>query len=141
MIDAIWQFILNNLALSVAWICAILSVCGFELYLKIYGPKKLTTSELSSLVNKKNGLVIDIREQSAFSTGHIPNAENILPSKLDTVVKQPNYRNKKLIIVCNSGQTAYSKALKLQKLGIKNITVLKGGMISWNSDNMPVVKN
>jgi len=141
MIDAFWQFILNNLMLSALWVAAVLAIIIFELYLKIYGPKKVSIAELSQLVNNAEGLVIDLRDQSAFDDGHIPNAENIPASKLKNIVQQDNYKKRPLILVCNSGQSAFGIALKIQKMGIKNINVLKGGMISWNSDNMPLVKN
>lgn len=141
MIDTFWQFILNNMMLSALWVAAILAIIAFELYLKVFGPKKVSITELSQIVNNNEGLVIDLRDKSAFDDGHIPNAENIPANKLNEIVKQDNYSKRPLILVCNSGQSAFSKALKIQKSGIKNINVLKGGMISWNSDNMPLVKN
>jgi len=140
MIDAFWQFILNNLMLSALWVAAVIAVILFELYLKIFGPKKVSVAELSQLVNHSDGLVIDMRDQSAFDDGHIPSAEHIPASKLSSIVKQDSYKKRPLIFVCNSGQSAFSNALKIQKMGLKNINILKGGMISWNSDNMPLVK-
>lgn len=141
MVDTIWQFILNNYMLSALWFFGVLAIIIFEIYLKVFGPKKIGISELTHMVNNNNGLVIDMRDQASFESGHIPNAEHIQASKLNSIVNQAGYNDKSLILVCNTGQTAYNSAFKIQKQGFKNIFVLKGGMTSWNTDNMPVIKN
>lgn len=141
MFDEVWQFILSNLALSIAWLCALLAIIGFESWLKIFGPQKISATELSHLVNKDAGVVFDLRAEKDFSKGHIVNSLNVPVSKLNTVVKEPKYQGKEIILVCVSGQSSLNSAVKLQKLGLKNIKVLKGGMMSWNADSMPVVKS
>jgi rhodanese-related sulfurtransferase len=47
-------------------------------------------------------------------------------------------RDKKVLVVCKSGQSASAAASSLRKLGASEVAVLKGGMAQWRSDQFPV---
>ena len=47
-------------------------------------------------------------------------------------------RDKKVLVVCKSGQSASASAQSLRKLGVSEVAVLKGGMAQWRSEQFPV---
>jgi rhodanese-related sulfurtransferase len=43
-----------------------------------------------------------------------------------------------VLVVCKTGQTSAQAATSLQKLGVRDIAVLRGGMARWIGDQYPV---
>jgi len=43
-----------------------------------------------------------------------------------------------VLVVCKNGQTAHQAAAQLVKLGAKDVSVLKGGILQWKADSYPL---
>ena len=56
----------------------------------------------------------------------------------DVAVEIEKLKDKKLLVVCRTGQTAVGAAASLSKMGAENVAILKGGMAAWRSDQFPV---
>ena len=85
-------------------------------------------SQLSAL-DKDKFDVIDIRDEVAFSYGHIPGAKNIPADKLPEAVKALS-KSHALYIYCKSGIVSGEIAEKLREDGFEAYT-LKGGYLAW----------
>jgi rhodanese-related sulfurtransferase len=85
-------------------------------------------------------LVIDVRAADAFALGHIIDARHIpqaeLAAQADTLKK---YREKPVIVCCDSGATSGSSAGILKGLGFTKVVNLRGGLSAWKQDNLPLV--
>ena len=104
------------------------------------GGKSLTCRELTALVNSEQGLVLDVRNNKDFASGHIVGALNIPFDKLASrMAELDKHKAKTLIVVDAMGQHAGSVARDLQKAGF-TAAKLGGGTASWRGDNLPVVK-
>lgn len=105
--------------------------------------KIITVNELTALVNRENGQVIDIRAKDEFKKGHITDAVHILPSdiKNGNFGSLENRKSDPIIVVCKTGQTAQESANLLAKAGFENVSVLKNGLISWSEANLPLVRS
>ena len=104
------------------------------------GGKSLTCRELTALVNSEQGLVLDVRNNKDFASGHIVGALNIPFDKLASrMAELDKHKAKTLIVVDAMGQHAGSVARDLQKVGF-TAAKLGGGIASWRGDNLPVVK-
>lgn len=104
------------------------------------GGRSLNCRELTALLNGGDGLVLDVRPQKEFTTGHITGALNIPFDKLDSRLPElDKHKAKTLIVVDAVGQQAGSICGKLAKAGY-SVTRLGGGIASWRADNLPVVK-
>lgn len=104
------------------------------------GGKSLTCRELTALVNSEQGLVLDVRNNKDFASGHIVGALNISFDKLASrMAELDKHKAKTLIVVDAMGQHAGSVARDLQKAGF-TAAKLGGGIASWRGDNLPVVK-
>lgn len=84
-------------------------------------------------------LILDAREAEAFSKGHIPGAIDVFDAEIDSVAK--NLDKDTDIIVYGPGQWVRSQnpadrlsgdaAMRLKKLGFKNVMELNGGFEAW----------
>jgi rhodanese-related sulfurtransferase len=89
----------------------------------------------------QGGLVIDVREPAQFEAGHIGEARNIVPAELAGSAEQlRKYKEKPVILCCDTGMQAGSAARELAKLGFSKVFNLRGGLGAWRQENLPLVK-
>ncbi|MFF5476362.1 rhodanese-like domain-containing protein [Streptomyces sp. NPDC012935] len=73
--------------------------------------------------------VLDVRQQSEWDAGHIPDAVGIelgaLPTRTDEAPRSP-------VVHCTRGERAMTAASVLQREGHTNVSVLKGGPTDWS---------
>lgn len=101
----------------------------------------VSTQQAVNLINHEHALVIDIRDQASFDTGHILNATNIPADQLQDHYKDlEKHKDKPIILTCDSGHSCVSAAGKLQKAGFAKASLLKGGIAQWRKDSLPIVK-
>ncbi|MCU1748933.1 rhodanese-like domain-containing protein [Pseudomonas sp. 6D_7.1_Bac1] len=104
------------------------------------GGRSLSTAELTALVNKDEGVVVDIRPSKDFAAGHIVGALNIPQDKLTARVGElEKHKAKTIILVDALGQHSGTHARELLKSGFI-AAKLSGGISSWKADNLPLVK-
>ncbi len=75
--------------------------------------------------------VFDIRPAADFTNGHISGAINV--ALKDVVTKAQAYKDKPILVVCFTGQTAGQAVMALRLSGFANAVVLKWGMAGWNA--------
>ncbi|MFC1616730.1 FAD-dependent oxidoreductase [Candidatus Margulisiibacteriota bacterium] len=78
-------------------------------------------------LQKEGAVFLDARTRFQYETYHIPNAINIPLTKLREESKNLP-KDKKIIVYCNQGKSAYFALKILQNLGFENIFNLNGGM-------------
>lgn len=136
------EFIGNHPILATAWV--VLAVLIIYSYIEtIFSPvKHLSTREVTILMNKEDAAVVDIRSKGDFKKGHILGATHLAPEAVSTgdFDKLEKLKNKPIIVVCAMGMTAKRTALQMLKAGFSQVTVLKGGMGSWQGEGLPVKK-
>jgi rhodanese-related sulfurtransferase len=85
-------------------------------------------------------LVLDIRPTEAFATGHIIDARNV---PADNIASESNslkkYREKPVIVCCDSGATSAGAANSLKAQGFTKVVNLRGGLAAWKQENLPLV--
>ena len=139
-------FFENILLISIAFVSGGLLI--WPLLTKNIGVKRLGTAEATTMLNRKNGILIDLREDDDLSGGIIPQAERI-PSSI--LLKQrgefDKYRKKfqdkknqnKPIILMGNKASAVSVIGKLLKdNGFEEVFCLDGGIESWIEAGLPV---
>lgn len=106
------------------------------------GGATVSAAQLVSLINRENGIVLDIRDQKEFSTGHIVDAINVPFTSIDSrAADLEKYKAQPMIIVCKMGQHSAGVGRKLRTLGFENVRRLGGGIAEWRASNMPLVKS
>jgi rhodanese-related sulfurtransferase len=93
------------------------------------------------LINRKDALVLDVREDGEFSNGHITNARHIPEKQLDGRIKElEKFKSKPVIVSCASGRRSAAVADSLRKQGFADVVALRGGIGAWVQAGMPLEK-
>ena len=136
------EFVLNNLVLFAALLGVLVLLIKAEL--DHHANKGLLVSPASAIRlinNHDDSLIIDIRAVAEYKSGHIKGAKNVPLNEFKSSVETyTDYKNKPVLIYCNSGNTA-GRAIKLLKnAGYEKINNLEGGVAAWKEANMPLSK-
>ena len=98
-------------------------------------------AEAVTLINRKDAVVLDVRDVKDFVGGHINNARHIPEKELPDRMKElEKFKNKSVIVSCASGRRAATVADSLRKQGFANIVALRGGIGAWQQAGMPLEK-
>jgi rhodanese-related sulfurtransferase len=93
------------------------------------------------LINNKDAVVVDVRPASDFNTGHIINAINIPSNGFSSQMAVLNkHKDKPIIVSCRSGAQSSSACQQLKKAGFEEVFNLKGGILAWQSANLPITR-
>ncbi|MBU2916909.1 MAG: rhodanese-related sulfurtransferase [Psychrosphaera sp.] len=136
------EFIGNHYMLGAAWALLFLMLVMSWLSGATSSVKSISSHDLTMLVNRSNGHVVDIRSVADFNKGRITDSVNLPMDKI-TSGQFGALENKKadpIVVVCNAGMTAKSAAKLMHKAGFEQVSVLQGGIQSWISASLPVVK-
>ena len=106
------------------------------------GAANLSATEAVNLINRNQALVLDVREATEFSTGHIVEAKNIplnaLSERLNELKK---YKDKPILVYCQRGMRGAKACEVLRKAEFTQINHLQGGIEAWTVAKLPLVKD
>lgn len=137
--DRIVEFSTNHPLLVIGFLAVLGLLVWTEVMRKLRGVAELSPAQAVPWINDPNAVVVDVSPVADFNRGHIVNARNLLPSRLakpDAEILK--LKDRKLLVVCKSGQSAVAAAQSLRKLGAAEVAILKGGMTQWRSEQFPV---
>jgi rhodanese-related sulfurtransferase len=98
--------------------------------------------EAVQLMNRRDAVVIDVRDAAEYKSGHITNARNVPEKELDARAKElERVKSKPIIVCCPRGNRSGTIAGRLRKLGFDEVVTLRGGLAAWQQANMPLEKS
>ena len=101
----------------------------------------VSTQEATRLINKDSALVLDIREEKEFKTGHIIGSMSFPAPEIGKRFRElDKYKTRKIIVVCKMGHSSGSITKQLSSQGFSDVVRLAGGIIEWQSANLPLKK-
>lgn len=133
------QFLLNNLLMVVIFITS-----GFMLFWSFFGNRirgiqEVDTVGALNLINHKDALILDVREQKEFDEGHLLRAKLIpLGGLKERIGELEKYRDKPILVMCRSGARSLNATVMLSKQGFTEVNNLAGGINAWRKANLPV---
>ena len=134
------EYLAHHPYLSGAAVAIAVAVIANEVRERMQSFAALSAAAAVPLMNQ-GALLLDIRAKDAYEAGHIGEARNLpeaeLASAADTLKK---WREKNVIVYCDSGMRSATAARTLSKLGFPKVFSLAGGIEGWRKDNLPVVK-
>ncbi|CAM4046315.1 rhodanese-like domain-containing protein [Vibrio neonatus] len=138
----IFDFAHQNMILCVVWVGIIVALVMNIFKSSTAGYTEVDTQAMTMLINRENGVVVDVRTNDEFKKGHITDSVHILPSEIKegTLGSLENRKSDPIIVVCKTGQTAIENANVLAKAGFEKVFVLKHGLSSWSDANLPLVR-
>ena len=135
------DFMLRHWELSLATLIVLTLIIVVEIRERINGVLHASAHEAVRLINKENGMIVDVRDVKLFQQGHILDAQSIpfaqLPTQFAKLVKQ---KEKPIILVCMTGNQSLQAAKLLRHHGFKRVYSLKGGMGAWRVAGLPMAK-
>ncbi len=135
------QFVINNWYLFVALAVILFLLAVGPISQQMYGIRNANAAQTIQLLNRENGVVVDVCEPKEFSAGHVPNAINLpLSSLKDRLRDLEKHKNKPIIVSCRSGNRSLKGAVILRKHGFATVYNLAGGLQAWERDNLPLEK-
>jgi len=89
--------------------------------------------------NRRDLIILDIREKDAFDAGHVPGALHLprgqLELRVDAELPDPTVR---ILTCCELGKISTLAAATLRELGYGRATALDGGMKAWRDAAFPL---
>lgn len=104
--------------------------------------KEITRADLQKKMKSKSKMVlIDVREDSEWDKGHIPNAIHIGKGILERdIEKTVPDTDREIILYCGGGYRSLLAADSLQKMGYTNVFSLAGGIRDWRDNGGEVTE-
>ncbi|MGC3964273.1 MAG: rhodanese-like domain-containing protein [Rhodocyclaceae bacterium] len=99
----------------------------------------VSPSDAVLLINRKDAVIVDVRDQKEFASGHLANARHIPSAELEARAGElAKFKNRPIVIVCQNGTRASYAASKLRKAGFEHTVTLDGGVKAWQDAGLPV---
>ncbi|HEY7744535.1 MAG TPA: rhodanese-like domain-containing protein [Burkholderiales bacterium] len=97
--------------------------------------------EAVQLINRRDALVLDVRDTGDYAAGHIANAKHLPEAQLADRIKEiEKYRARPIVVSCRTGTRAPSVSGMLRKKGFAEAFALRGGIAAWQQANLPLEK-
>lgn len=132
------EFIINHWFLFLA----LVTTLGLLAHNLIQGNKG-TVDPLGAtdLMNRREAVVIDVRPLADFAQGHILNAINLPMNGFKNQISSLHkHKGKPIIVNCRSGSQSAMACKQLRKEGFEEVYNLRGGIMAWQSANLPVTR-
>lgn len=103
------------------------------------GKQEATYTEMSmqdallKMQNETNYVLVDVRSEDEYNSGHIPNAICIPNEKIKEEVKELPDKKQMIFIYCRSGNRSKQAASKLVQLGYTNVYEI-GGIMEYSGE-------
>lgn len=129
------------MAFMAAILCMGLGACGTQKSEETTPPKqtkqpavqakKMSGEELTALLKDDEGmkeiLLLDVRDETDFASGHIEGAQNIFVNELESRLSEiESYKDKQVVLYCNTGNKSGKAAKILLKNGFTNVYDAEG---------------
>ncbi|MBU2893571.1 rhodanese-like domain-containing protein [Colwellia sp. D2M02] len=140
--DELITFAGNNGMLSAIWVALVVMIIVTTIRMKMSPIKQISPQDLTFLMNREEGIALDIRTDKDFKANHILDAVSLSNEKItkNGFASLENKKDKPIIVVCSAGLSAVKVANDLSKAGFERVSILKGGMNSWTSAGLPLTK-
>jgi rhodanese-related sulfurtransferase len=92
-------------------------------------------------MNKQGALLLDVREPDEYSAVHAPEAKLIPLGELSARLQEiASYKDKPIVVMCRSGNRSAKAVALLKEAGYTQVSNVKGGIKSWESEGLQVIK-
>jgi thioredoxin len=101
--------------------------------------KSVSAKEGFSLILETKPFILDVRTEKEFNSGHISGATLIPVDQIaDRVNEIASHRNDTIFVYCFSGNRSLAAMRVLSNKGFKYLINLKGGIMDWKRNNLPL---
>ncbi len=135
------DFARNNFLIVAGFIGVLAFIIKSELSRLSRKYKQINVNEAVMLLNKDNTVVLDVREDKEIQGGIIKGARHIKLGELsDKITSVGKNKQDPILVYCRSGNRSGHACQQLTKAGYEDVSNLAGGILAWESANLPVTK-
>jgi rhodanese-related sulfurtransferase len=87
--------------------------------------------------HRRGAILLDVREPGEWQSGHAPGARLIPLGQLSHCAGELP-RDREIVAVCRSGNRSSVAAGLLRRAGFTQVKNLRGGMIAWANQGLPI---
>ena len=138
--EQIAEFLLNHAVLTLAF----LGLLGALVWTTASSasPGQVSPADAIRLISREDAVVIDLRSDGEFRNGHIVNAVHVPFDQIEgRIGKLGRYRQRPVITACRTGQQSAGAVKRLRSEGFEQVHRLQGGMVAWQSADLPLTKS
>ncbi|HCH24115.1 MAG TPA: rhodanese-like domain-containing protein [Oceanospirillaceae bacterium] len=136
--DRVIEFSINHWDMVLALLATVAMLIFTE---RRKAAPSVTPQQATVMGNNDDTLMLDIRSAADYKTGRVLNSKNIpfaeLSKRMDDLQK---HRDKPVVLICKTGQTAGSAANILRKDGYTKVYRMTGGMVEWTNQGLPLAR-
>ncbi len=138
--EKLTQYIANHPWLTLMTVVAAALVVVFEVRARRDSYAGISPQDLIRLQNQ-GALVIDLRKPEEFAAGHIGGARRMDSAEMLLAGESlKKYKEKNVVLYCDSGSIGASAARVLAGQGFKQAFNLRGGLAGWRGENLPLAQ-
>ena len=138
--DRLIDYVTHDYLLVAAAVVAGLIVFAYEYYLRMQGMSAISPQELIRLMNQ-GALVLDVRSLDEFAAGHISGARQLHPNEVPKAGETLKKHREKPVIVYGKDDTSGPVVVRnLHAQGFTKAFCLRGGLATWQAENLPLTK-
>ena len=135
------EFVRNNIWLFLVALASGTVLVWPWIAKRLSGAREVGPLEAVQLINRKDAVVLDVRESGEFSAGHIAGAKSF---PLAAIEKRPadleRFKSRPVLIAGANSPRSHAAFGALKRLGFGELYVLAGGMSAWQQASLPVEK-
>ncbi len=136
------EFVSNNIPLAAAFVFVLGMIIKNEVSVATRGFKDINPTDVTRLLNHEDALMLDIRTVKEYRDGHIIDSKHIPVNELASRMSElEKHKSSHIIAYCRSGNRSVPACKTLKKSGFEHVHNLGGGIMAWESANLPTTKN
>lgn len=136
--DRVIEFSLNHPLLIGALFAVLAAIVASEIMNFRRSRFAIGATEATQLYNRDAAVFVDIRNENAYQTSHLPGAINIPLEHIDKRQDRlKRYTDQQIIVYCDTGQRTLKAVQALQAQGWSDVQQLRGGLNAWRDASLP----
>ncbi len=93
------------------------------------------------VMNHDGSVIVDVREDAEVRSGKLKGARHIPLGQLkNRLLELESFKEKPVLVYCRSGNRSAHACHVMTKAGFHDVSNLAGGIMAWESANLPVSK-
>lgn len=136
------EFAGNHTMLVAAFVIVLGMLISSEISRLTRGFDDISPADATRLMNHETAVLVDIRTAAENREGHILNSKHIPTTELQSRMNElDKHKQDHVIAYCRSGNRSVAACKILKKQGFEHVYNLGGGIMAWETANLPTTKS